>query len=304
MRGLRKLTGFAGLLAVIAACLFVILHFQAVDDWIKLRNYNPPVEVAKLAQEDTMTTEARHIFYVNHPDLINTALKFQQECPTYEQTIVIGCYHSQQRGIFIYEVQDPRLSGVVEVTSAHEMLHGAYERLSRNEKAQLNNWLIDYFNKDLRDKRIIDTINAYKKTEPDSVVDEMHSVFGTEVAKLPIPLENYYKRYFTNRQIVIDFADGYEKEFTSRQSQIQSLESKLESLKQQISSEEDSLNSTRVQIESARQSLDGLRASGQTAAIIRRYLDLIRKLVTIIPELKSLEMISAITTNLCSSITS
>ncbi len=266
MRGPRKFASFVGLLSVIAVCVFLILNFQTVDDWIKLRDYNPPEQVEKLAQEDTMTAEARHIFYVNHPDLIDTTQRFQQECPTYEQTIVIGCYHSQQRGIFLFNVADPRLNGLIEVTSAHEMLHGAYERLSRSEKSQLGSWLTDYFNNDLHDKRIIDTINAYKKTEPDSVVDEMHSVFGTEIKKLPSQLENYYKHYFTNRKVVTAFAESYEKEFTSRQNKIHGLEQRLETLKQQISSEEDSLNSTRAQIESDRQSLDNLRASGQTAA--------------------------------------
>ena len=33
-----------------------------------------------------------------------------------EKTIILGCYHSDQEGIFVYNVTDPRLSGVEQVT--------------------------------------------------------------------------------------------------------------------------------------------------------------------------------------------
>lgn len=265
MRGVKKLSSAAASLSVLAVCLFVVLNFRSIDDWLKLRNYSPPPEVAKIAEEDTMTGEAEHIFYVNHPDLIKSADSFRQECPTYEQTIVLGCYHSDQRGIFVYDVNDPRLNGVVEVTSAHEMLHGAYERLSRSDKKQVNAWLNDFYANGLHDKRIIDTINAYKKTEPNAVVDEMHSVFGTEVSNLPSQLENYYSRYFSKRSAVTTFADGYEAEFTKRLDQIDNMEQQLKVLKQQISNEENNLNAMLISIETDRRRLDALRSGGQIA---------------------------------------
>src|SRR5690348_17199642 len=105
-----------------------------VSDWLRLRNYQPDASVLTIADATSMTDRARHMFFINHPALQDKAA-FHQSCPQYdEQTIVIGCYESGQRGIFVLKVDDQRLNGVEEVTAAHEMLHAAYERLSNSEQ--------------------------------------------------------------------------------------------------------------------------------------------------------------------------
>lgn len=213
-----------------------------------------------------MSPYARHIFYINHPDLISDSSTFRSNCAQNEQTIVLGCYHSGENGIYVYDVSKPELTGVIQVTSAHEMLHGAYERLSNSDKNYVNNLLQDYYQHDLHDQRLLDVINSYKQTEPNDVLDEMHSVFGTEASNLPTALENYYKRYFTNRSAVTIYAANYESVFTNLEAQLNTDKSRLDALKQQINSEENSLNIQYQQINSDRAKLDQERASGQVAA--------------------------------------
>lgn len=238
------------LLAIIAGCVLVIIDRQAVVDWLKLRNYTAPAAVQSLAAEDTMTGHAEHLFYVNHPD-ITRGQDFTSHCPSgSEKTVVLGCYVGNDAGIYIYSVTDPRLQGVEQVTAAHEMLHAAYRRLSAGDKAEIDAMLQNYYDHDLTDQRVKDVIAAYKKSEPHDVINEMHSVFGTEVANLPGPLEQYYAQYFTDRSKVTGYAAAYESEFTSRQEQLKAYDAQLGQLKSQIDMGEQSLKSQEAALNS------------------------------------------------------
>jgi hypothetical protein len=249
---------------VILALPFIAWYkADAILDWYKLSNYTPPADISTLADQDTMTASARHIFYVNHPDIEPDAKTFISKCPQAEKTIVLGCYISGESGIYIYGVKESRLSGVQQVTAAHEMLHGAYDRLSSKERNNIDSELQNYYDNNLHDQRIIDTINSYRSTEPNDLVNEMHSIFGTEIADLPQPLEQYYSQYFTNRSAVVAFANNYEDEFTTRENQVKADDEQLATMKQQITALEDDLKQQRSQIDSDRDRLDSLKSSGQ-----------------------------------------
>lgn len=249
------------MLALLSFPVLIYFNAQALSDWWQLRGYTPPSAVVTLASQDTMIPSAKHTFYVNHPDIESNASQFRTDCNESEKTIILGCYRSNQDGIFLYNVQDSRLFGIQQVTAAHEMLHAAYDRLSGHDKNYVDGLLWDYYNNGLHDQRIIDTINSYRQTEPNDIVNEMHSIFGTEVASLPAPLEAYYTRYFTNRQAVASYAAGYQAEFTSRENQIKADDARLAQLKSDISSEEQSLQTQLDQINSDRARLDSLRGS-------------------------------------------
>lgn len=265
MKSFKTVAALVLTLALLALPFVVFFKAQALVDWWQLRGYTPPAAVARLAAQDTMTAYARHVFYVNHPDLESDANQFRSDCNETEKTIVLGCYHGNQDGIFIYNVSDPRLGGVQQVTAAHEMLHAAYDRLSSKDRNYVDGLLQDYFNNDLKDQRVIDTINSYRETEPNDVVNEMHSVFGTEITSLPPPLEQYYERYFTDRHAVTDFADSYQSEFTGREDQIKADDAQLAQMKAGIDAEESSLDSQRSQIDSDRSKLDAERSAGDAS---------------------------------------
>jgi hypothetical protein len=255
------------LLLIVIAALVAFSKKQAIADWWELRNYSPQASIITLANQDSMTPKARHIFYVNHPQLISDVAQFRRQCNFSEQTIVLGCYHPDQQGVDVYRVTDSRLNGVEQVTAAHEMLHAAYDRLSGKEKQTINAELMDFYTHDLQDIRVHQTIDLYKQTEPNDVVNEMHSVFGTEVGTLPAALENYYKRYFSDRSGIAQLAAGYQAEFSKRRAQIDDYDQQLTTMKNQIDTDEESLN---IQL----QGLDADRASVERSAsafVIQRY---------------------------------
>lgn len=263
MKRLGKALTIGVTLSLLALPFIVWWKAQAITDWWALRDYTPSARIAALAAGSSMTPTATHIFYVNHPTLIGDANTFHEKCPQSEQTIVLGCYHSNQKGIIIRDISDPRLSGIHEVTAAHEMLHAAYDRLSSDEKADLDYQLKNYFDNELKNERILETINTYENLEPDELINEMHSIFGTEARSLPPTLEVYYKKYFNNREEVLELAENYETEFTSRINAYEDYERRLDSLKAQIDAATEELEKQREQIISDRRRLDSLRSSGR-----------------------------------------
>lgn len=253
------------LLVALGLLILTFVYRQAIEDRIRLLGYTPPAAITKIAAEDTMTPAARHLFYLNQPKLEDKQA-FRTDCPNgSEKTIVLGCYKSSESGIYLLKVDDPRLAGVEQVTAAHEMLHAAYDRLSSSEKARVNGWLESYF-KSLSDKRLIDTINAYKQTEPHSLEDEMHSIFGSEVADLPPNLANYYKRYFTDRSKVADYAASYRSTFIKLKQQLQSYDQELKELKTNITNDKAEARSLINRLTSERGQLNAYRARNDADA--------------------------------------
>ena len=263
---MRKQDGSVGLIILLIVVVAGVLVWDkrlAVEDWFKLRNYTAPSTISALAMDDNMTAKATHDFYVNHPAIDDAAI-FNTKCPAgSEQTIVLGCYHSNQAGIFLYNVTDLRLNGEQQVTAAHEMLHAAYDRLSTKDRNYVDGLLQDYYKHDLHDQRILDTIAAYQKSEPTAVVNEMHSVFGTEIAMLPPALETYYKQYFTDRAKIAAYAASYQAEFTSRQNQVTEDDAKLNQLKSEFTDNENDLQARNDDLQNLQTKMDNEKQTKQ-----------------------------------------
>lgn len=258
---------FAELLLLVALALALGFAWQkgtAIQDWFKLRHYQPSAQIVDLASQDTMTEHARHLFYINRPVLISDKVQFRDECPVSEQTIVLGCYHGGENGIGLFEVKDKRLDGVEQVTAAHEMLHAAYDRLGAKEKKAVDTQLETFYASGLTDKRVRDTIEEYKKTEPKDVVNEMHSVFGTEVAKLPSGLESYYKKYFGDRSRVTGFARQYEAVFAGNKQQLDNLKTRIADMRSSLAAQQQIINDLEASLAAENSRMQSLLSSGKT----------------------------------------
>lgn len=265
-KGNSGLSSLIALVVIAALAFLVFSNAQNIRDWWILKSYQPPSEISLLADQISLNSKSRNIFYVNKPSLTNSNT-FTAACSngSQEKTIVLGCYHGNQKGIYILDVTDPRLNGVEEVTAGHEFLHAAYDRLNSNEKQRVNKLLTDYY-ATVTDQRIIDTIEAYKISEPNDVVNEMHSIFGTEIANLSPELEQYYKKYFTNRGLIIGFSDKYQSEFTTRKNKIAAADRQLQVYKQQIDSLEAQLKQQLASIQAQDSQMSAYRSSGNIAA--------------------------------------
>lgn len=244
---------------IVSGTAGVLQRQTIIDQWL-LYGYTAPEVVANLATQDGMTAYARKIFYVNHPSILKGS-NFEAACPKNggEKTIVLGCYHGGQKGITLFYVTEPLLNGVEQVTAAHEMLHAAYDRLSSNDKQRIGTLLQNYYLHDLHDARLLAIIEAYKISEPNDVVNEMHSVFGSEIATLPQALEEYYRRYFSDRSVVTSFAAKYQAEFTNRQNTVALNDAQLTDLRIQIESKQSDLSNQLKEINANQSKLKALR---------------------------------------------
>jgi hypothetical protein len=266
-RGASNLGVLLVLLVLFIGAAYAAFSRQAIYDWVKLRNYDPSAQVSQLATEGAFSPYATKIFYVNHPELQNKQA-FIVSCPASlkEQTIVLGCYHGNQQGIFLLDVADERLNGVEQVTAAHEMLHAAYDRLSRSERTRVDGMLLRYYKTGLKDERVKSTIDAYRKTEPNDLLNEMHSIFATEIADLPKELDTYYKQFFSNRGQVVRYAERYQREFSSRHKAVEKADAQLAAVKAQIEDAQADLRNHQAEIERRRAALVAARDQNNVAA--------------------------------------
>lgn len=217
------------LLIVISALSLAFWYRQDLIDWYALRNYTPSSQVSSLADKAYMTDYGRKLFYLNDPQ-IQPKQEFYSNCKDHE-AVVLGCY-KPPIGIYLLEVTDKRLAGVEEVTAAHEMLHAAYDRLDYQQKVRINE-LVNQTYEQLDDQAIKDKIGLYLENGADTT-NELHSILGTEVAKLPAELETYYNKYFTKRSAVVQMAADFQNVFTSRRLKVDELDKQLSNIEQQV----------------------------------------------------------------------
>jgi tetratricopeptide (TPR) repeat protein len=275
----RAWPGRLFLLIVLVVIGTLFWQRQTISDWIQLYGYQPPARIAALATQTTMTDTAEHLFYLNKP-LIAGKADFSSHCKEIEKTIVLGCYHGGQDGIFILQIADSsELHGVMQVTAAHEMLHAAYDRLSNDDKKKLDTQLQAYYDTGLKDKAIKKEVDAYRTSEPGELLNEMHSIFGTEVANLPSGLENYYNRYFGNRMAVVKQAEQYQGAFRSREAAVKAYDAQLTDLQQTITTNEAVLKAKAAELQRLRKQLDSYKSAGKISqynAAVPTYNSLVR----------------------------
>lgn len=257
----RFITGiiFIGLLA---GGTVAYIKKQSILDALALRNYAPNQRVVSLADDTTMKDNTRRVFYVNHPE-INDKASFKQNCHATEQSIVLGCY-VQHKGIYLLDVTDPRLEGVMQVTSAHEVLHAEYDRLSKSERTRVDQMTASFY-ASLDNDRIKKTIDQYAAKDSSIVPNELHSILASEVRNLSPELETYYARYFNDRAKVVDFSEKYEQTFVDLTNQVEAYDEQLKELKATIDSNQLEIEGQSRDIESKKAQLEAMLSADKTA---------------------------------------
>jgi hypothetical protein len=233
MKFVRRILPAVLLGALVVAGVGFWLKHNEVLDWVAMRGYEPTADIRQMAEDTTMTAYAERLFYANRP-VVEGKASFNKHCtdPS-EQVAVLGCFTGNRLGIYIYDVTDKRLAGIKQVTAAHEMLHQAYQRLSKQEKDRIGGLLQEYY--DLKaSKQLKDKLAGYKQEDPLLLQNEMHSIFGTEAATISAELERYYSQYFGDRQKVISLHHKYQAEFDKRIAQIKAYDKRLTKLQTQI----------------------------------------------------------------------
>lgn len=259
MKTFKRIFGVVTALSTIAAIPILLWQRQNIYDWWRLYNYDPPSSIEEIAENTKLTEHGKKLFFVHKPEL-NDRSTFNQNCPSQEQTIVLGCYISHQ-SIYIFDVTDERLRGIKEVTAAHEMLHAAYDRLSTKERQRVDSLTSEAYT-NLKDEQLTKTIELYKKVDLAVVPNELHSILGTEVRELPEELRTYYEKYFTDRTVVVSLSESYEQVFVGQQNEIRNLADQITNLENKLAKQKTTIENLEAELNTKQDNLNSLKNSG------------------------------------------
>lgn len=237
-----------GVISTIIICLILVVFTvtivffrQRIIDQITVWQYQPTAEVGGLVDRAGMNSNGKFYYLASQPKL-DSSSDFNSECDRVENvTSILGCYSNSR--IFVYDVTDPQLDGIREVTATHETLHAIYDRMSDDEKQQIDALIEVEYKKLSKDKDFADLLSYYARAEPGQRDNELHSIIGTEVAVLDPKLEDHYDQYFSNRQKVVELNAKYSSVFKSLKSQADALSAKLDTLSAYITTKSAEYNS-------------------------------------------------------------
>lgn len=253
-------TSLIVLVVSITAAALLFLNRQLIVDQLSVWQYKPNEAVVQLAKRATMSDHGEFYFYASQP-AIEAAPRFNEKCAKKEESAaILGCYDG--RNIYIYDVTDPQLDGIREVTAAHEMLHAAYDRLSGDEKAKVNALLEVEYEKLKDNVEFAERMAFYARTEPGERANELHSIVGTEVANISPELETYYKKYFNDRSAVVVLHEKYANVFLALQKRSDEISKQLEEMAQSIDAKSAEYNSAIAKLNSDIATFNAKSSSG------------------------------------------
>lgn len=226
---------------IVIALILIFVVWPAITsafhDQFAVAFYSGSEQIKQLADKSGMNTHGKALFYSTNPEIVDYPT-LQHHCPGDSEGVVeYGCFLVAQNKIYILNIPDQRISGLMAISAGHEMLHKAFSMIEPTEKATLTKELNDYKLANASNKDFNDLIQPYidiKVTESE-LVDEIDSLVGTEVAYTNDALEANYSKYFSNRQLnpnaesdikstLAEISDG----LTSERSRIEQMGSQLD----------------------------------------------------------------------------
>lgn len=213
----------------------ILLYGNQVVDTFLASRYTPPADVAAINTKLQLTHTGETLFYASNP-VVESGQVFNGDCKSSDRTeAILGCY--SLRRIFVYNVTNPQLSGAEEATAAHELLHAAYDRLNILERPYVDKLVNDEYQKVKDDPTIKQLVTYYNTAEPGALTNELHSIFGTTIQTLSPQLEQYYARYFTDRQAIVAMNQKYNAVFHQVNAQATQLSSEIDAMKPRVENE-------------------------------------------------------------------
>lgn len=241
-----------GLVIVAVAAVLVAAPWDGerrqayADQWI-VWTEPPTSRIEQLADDLALSETGRRIFFASRPQ-IDAASDFQQHCPL-EGDVVLGCYGGQR--IYVYEVTDERLSGTIEATAAHELLHAYYDRLGPEKRVEVDRLVAAYVAALPADDENIRIVEGYPEAQR---ADEWHSRLGIGYAGLPAALEAHYAEVFLDRARVVAYTMGSTAELDGYADRIDRLSAELDAasddLEQRSASYDAAMSALTADIES------------------------------------------------------
>lgn len=211
---------------VLVVAVGAIFWLPPLIDAVRASRFEPTSEIQTVTERLQLTKRGTNIFYATTP-VIESRDDFNQSCHSTERTVaILGCYYRDKT--YVYDIENQELEGAVEVTAAHELLHAAYFRLNMFDRMHVEKMLRQEYELIKDTDSIKRVMQYYSEAEPGAEIDELHSIIGTTVSKLPEELESYYARYFEDRSAIVEMNTKYTSVFDEVNQRAKELQAKLE----------------------------------------------------------------------------
>lgn len=200
-------------------------------DYLKSAQFVPTSDVNDLVFELDLSDKAQRIFLASQPE-INQSREFNQNCQRHEPNVsILGCYNGDR--IFIYDVANQELNGVTQVTAAHELLHAVYKRLPIEERNNIDSLLQESYSQ-VENAELKNRMDYYARAEPGEANNELHAIIATEVSDISAGLEQYYSKYFNDRQKIVELYRGYNSKFIALYEEAERIKVQVEEMEAQL----------------------------------------------------------------------
>lgn len=166
--------------------------------------YAPSAAISDHSEKLYLTELGSQILRESEPEVLSNP-DFDEACSGVNAEAgvgVLGCYYTGRDKIYVYDVTDKRLANIEKAVLAHEVLHAVWERMSVEEKSELNQELLRVFTDLPNGHPAVVRLQPYLDSAPESLSTELHSIIGTEAVETSPLLEKHYAKYFTDRQQV------------------------------------------------------------------------------------------------------
>ena len=204
-----------------------LLNQRAVLDIFAGMGYQPSSEMVEIREKLGLTGKGARIFNASRP-VLQEKQEFNQNCREIENELaILGCYRDDK--IYVYNIMDEELAGIRELTTAHELLHAVYERMSDEEKSKWQGELANVYqnNQDI----LGEEIGLYDDGERQ---EELYVRVGTEISDLPEELERHYGEIFANQDKIVGYYNNYIGVFREIEEKLESLQTEVNALSSEI----------------------------------------------------------------------
>lgn len=224
----RHLWGWLFLLVLVIVGMIMFLNREQIYDFYRGVTYQPTSEMEQIRSSLDLTDEGKFLFNAAQPEL-NGAAEFNSYCrgDRESETAVLGCYTGGS--IYIYNITDERLAGIRELTSAHELLHAKWARMSDSEKTALVEPLTRMF--EANQTLLASEINTYDISQKQ---EELYVRVGTEIKDLPEVLEKHYAGIFEDQDKIVGYYDSYIGVFRALEAEMSELKAEMETINNEI----------------------------------------------------------------------
>lgn len=212
---------------LIAAAVAVSFYRQWIYDFARGMAYKPSTEMVTIRDSLNLTDRGKFLFNAAWPRLSERD-EFNSKCRINgEEVAILGCY--TEGNIYVFDITDERLKGIRELTTAHELLHVNFARMSDVEKAELKTALDIVYNDN---KGILEEdLNVYEEAER---FEELYVRAGTEVRTLPKNLEEHYAALFKDQDEIVAYYESYISVFWAIEAELDTLTAEMANISAEI----------------------------------------------------------------------